>query len=186
LSVIKLLNPLGWIREPIATGDGERHEMTIFDIPIWWLGEGFDIPDKAGLHKLNGFIAVIQLLFVLHFLGSQVLAEVVGPRFQSNNQSIDDGLVGVGWEVVACDGAAHQPRGHLAEGEEMVGGSCGSCGYWSSGSRSKESRLSGMRGKDPWLCWGELFKRRIDESGGSGSPIDGGARGFCGVTAREI
>jgi len=40
--------------------------------------------------------------------------------------------------------------------------------------------------KDSWLWWGELFKRCIDESRGSGSPIDGGAGGFCGVIARDI
>ncbi len=58
----------------------------------------------------------------------------------------------------------------------MVGGSSGSCGYWSMGSGSKESRLSRTRGKGLWLRWGELFKRRINESWGSGSPIEGGAR----------
>ncbi len=61
----------------------------------------------------------------------------------------------------------------------MIGGSGGSCGYWSMGSRSKESRLSGVWGEDGWLQRGELFKRRIDKSGGSGSPIEGGAGGFC-------
>ncbi len=68
----------------------------------------------------------------------------------------------------------------------MVGGSCGSCGSWSIGSKSKESRVSGTRGKDPWLHWGELFKRCIDKSRGSRSAIDGGAGGFCGVIARDI
>jgi len=68
----------------------------------------------------------------------------------------------------------------------MVGSGGGSCGYWSNGSRSKESRYPGTRGKDPWLCRGELFKRHINESGGSRSPIDGGARGFCGVIVRDI
>ncbi len=68
----------------------------------------------------------------------------------------------------------------------MVGGGGRSCGYCSSGSGSKESRLSGMRGKDPWLHRGELFKRRIDESGGSGSSVNGRAGGFCGVIVREI
>jgi len=43
-----------------------------------------------------------------------------------------------------------------------------------------------MWGEDGWLCWGELFKRHIDESGGSGSPIDGGAGGFCRVIVRDI
>ena len=68
----------------------------------------------------------------------------------------------------------------------MVGGGCRSCGYWSMGSGSKESRLSEMWAEGGWLHWGEVFKRRIDESRGSGSPIDGGAGGFCGVIARDI
>jgi len=74
----------------------------------------------------------------------------------------------------------------LSEGEEVVSGGCGSCGYWSIGSGSKESRLSRVWTEDSWLWWGELFKRCIDESRGSGSPIDGGAGGFCGVIARDI
>ncbi len=74
----------------------------------------------------------------------------------------------------------------MSKGEEMVGGGGGSCGYWSMGSRSKESRYSGTWDIGTWLQRGELFKRRIDESWGSGSSIDGGARGFCGVIAREI
>jgi len=40
--------------------------------------------------------------------------------------------------------------------------------------------------KDGWVWQGELFKRHIDESRGSGSSVDGGAGGFCGVIAREI
>ncbi len=68
----------------------------------------------------------------------------------------------------------------------MVGCGGGSCGYWSMGSGSKESRYSRTWDKGTWLRQGELFKRRIDESGGSGSSVDGGARGFCGVIAREI
>ncbi len=118
--------------------------MTIFDIPVRRLGESFDIPDEVGLHELNGFVAVIQLLLKLCFLGSQVLVEAVGPHFQGDDEPIDNGSVGVGWEVVARDGTMDRSRGHLAEGEEVVGGGCGSCRYWSSGSGSKESRLSGM------------------------------------------
>ena len=74
----------------------------------------------------------------------------------------------------------------MSKGEEVVGGGSGSCRYWSMGSGSKESRYSGMWGIGPWLWRGELFNRRIDESWGSGSSIDGRARGFCGVIAREI
>ncbi len=68
----------------------------------------------------------------------------------------------------------------------MVGGGGGSCGYWSMGSRSKESRYSGAWDEGTWLCQGELLKRRIDKSGGSGSSVNRGAGGFCGVIAREI
>jgi len=48
---------------------------------------------------------VIQLLFVIRFLGSKVLVEVVGAHFRSDNQSIDDGMIGVGWEIMAGDSA---------------------------------------------------------------------------------
>ncbi len=54
------------------------------------------------------------------------------------------------------------------------------------GSGSKESRYSGTWDIGTWLWQGELFKRRIDESGGSGPSIDGGAGGFCGVIVRDI
>ncbi len=54
------------------------------------------------------------------------------------------------------------------------------------GSGSKESRLPGVWAKDGWLHQGEVFKRRIDESRGSGSSVDGRAGGFCGVIARDI
>jgi len=74
----------------------------------------------------------------------------------------------------------------LPKGEEMVGDCRGSEGYWSNGSGSKESRVSGMQGKDPWLCQGELFKRCINESGGSRSIVDGGFGGCWGFIARDI
>ncbi len=74
----------------------------------------------------------------------------------------------------------------MSKSKEMVGGSGGSCGYWSMGSGSKESRYSGMRDKGTWLRRGELFKRCIDESGGSRSSVDRGAWGFCEVIARDI
>ncbi len=79
--------------------------MTIFDIPIRGSGEGFNIPNEVGLHELDGFVTVIQLLLELRFLGSQVLVVVMGLRFRSNDQSIDDGPVGVSREVVTCNGA---------------------------------------------------------------------------------
>ncbi len=78
--------------------------MTVLNVPVRRLGEGFDIPDEVGLHELDGFVTVIQLLFELHFLGSQVLGEVVGPCFGSDDQPVDDGSVGVGQEVMASDG----------------------------------------------------------------------------------
>src|SRR6266403_5830848 len=84
------------------------------------------------------------------------------------------------------DGAADRSGRHLSKGEEMVGGSGGSCGYWSIGSGSKESRHSGTWDKGTWLRQGELFKRRIDESGGRGASVDRGAGGFCGVIVRDI
>ncbi len=101
MTVVEFLNPLGWVREPVAAGDGEGREATVLNIPIWRLGEGFDIPDKMGLHKLDGFVMVIQLLLVVRFLGSKVLGEAMALHLQSDNQSVDDGLVGVGWEVMA-------------------------------------------------------------------------------------
>ena len=73
----------------------------------------------------------------------------------------------------------------MSEGKEMVGGGGGSCGYWSMGSGSKESRHSGTWDKGTWLRRGELFKRRIDESGGSVPAVAGGV-GVCGVMAREM
>jgi len=54
----------------------------------------------------------------------------------------------------------------------MVGDSgAWSEGYWSMGSGSNESRYSRVWAKDGWLRRGELFKRHIDESRGSGSSI---------------
>ena len=67
----------------------------------------------------------------------------------------------------------------------MVFGGGGSCGYWSMGSGSKESRYSGMWGEGGWERRGEVFNRRIDESWGSGSSVAGGV-GFCGVIARDM
>ncbi len=103
-TIIEFLDPFGRVRESVATGDGECGEATIFDVPIWGLGEHFDIPDEAGLHELDGFVAVIHLLFEFCLLGDQILLEVVGAGFRGDDQSVDDGSVGVGWEVVAGDG----------------------------------------------------------------------------------
>ena len=53
------------------------------------------------------------------------------------------------------------------------------------GSGSKESRYSGMRGEGGWDRRGEVFKRRIDESWGSGSPVAGGV-GLWGLIASDM
>ena len=45
---------------------------------------------------------------------------------------------------MAGDGGVDGSRGHLPKGEEVVLGGGGSCGYWSMGSGSKESRYSGI------------------------------------------
>ena len=74
---------------------------------------------------------------------------------------------------------------HLSKGEEVVLGGGGSGGYWSMGSGSKESRHSGMWGEGSWLRRGEVFKRRIDESWGSGSPVAGGV-GLWGLIASDM
>ncbi len=79
--------------------------MTIFDISVRRLGEGVDIPDKTGFKKLNRFFTVIQLLFVVRFLGGQVLVVVVGAGLGGDDQSIDDGAVGICREVMTGDGA---------------------------------------------------------------------------------
>ena len=81
LPVVEFLDPLGWVGEPVATGDGEGGEATILNVAIWGLGEGVDVPDKMGLQELDCFIEVIQLLLVTFFFGGQLLLEVVGACF---------------------------------------------------------------------------------------------------------
>ena len=128
-TIVELLDPLGWAGQSIAAGDRERRKATIFDIPVRRAGEGFDIPDEVHLHELDCFVMVIQLLFVSRFLGSKILGEVMGAGFGGDDESVDDGSVSVSREVVTGDGAANGAGGHLSEGEEVVGGSCGSCRY---------------------------------------------------------
>src|SRR6266436_4816537 len=99
-TVIKLLDPLGWVRESSSTGDSEGGEMAVLNVAVGWLGEGVDVPDEAGLKKLDCLFTVIQLLFVVCFLGGQVLLEVVGAGLGGDNQSIDDGSRGVCGEDV--------------------------------------------------------------------------------------
>ncbi len=55
--------------------------MAILNVPFGWLGEGIDVPDEAGLQKLDRLFMVIQLLFVVHFLGGQVLLEAMSVGF---------------------------------------------------------------------------------------------------------
>jgi len=89
-----------------------------------------------------------------------------------DGESIDDGPVGIGVEGVGGNGAVDGPQRHSSKGKQVVGGDGAfSGGYWSMGSGSKESRYSGVLSRGGWLWWGELFKRRIDESGGSRPPV---------------
>src|SRR6266446_6021046 len=159
--------------------------MAIFDIAGRGLGEGVDVSDEMGLEELDRFFTVIQLLFVVRFLGGEVLVVAVSVGLGGDDEPVDDRSVGVGGEVVAGDGGADRSGRHLSKGEEVVLSGGGSCGYWSMGSGSKESRYSGIRGEGGWLRRGELFKRRIDKSWGSGSIVTGGV-GSCGVMAREM
>ncbi len=55
--------------------------MAIFNVSVGWLGEGVDIPDKSGLEELDCLFMVIQLLFVVRFLGEQVLLVMVSVGF---------------------------------------------------------------------------------------------------------
>src|SRR6266403_4343873 len=89
-TVVEFLDPFGWVREPSPTGDGERREATIFDVPIGRLGEGVDVSDKVGFKKLDRLFTVIQLLFVVRFLGGEVLVVMVGAGFGGDDKSIDD------------------------------------------------------------------------------------------------
>src|SRR6266478_5651726 len=128
---------------------------------------------------------VIQLLLVVRFLGGEVLVVAVSASLGGDDEPVDDRSVGVGGEVVAGDGGADRSGGHLSEGEEMVLSGGGSGGYWSMGSGSKESRYSGTWEEGTWLRRGELFKRRIDESGGSGAVVAGGV-GLWGLIASDM
>ncbi len=184
-TVVKLLDPLGWVGEPSPDRDGKRWETAIFDIPGRRLGEGVDVADEAGFKELDRLFMVIQLLFVVHFFGGEVLVIPMSAGLGGDDEPVDDRAVGVGGEVVAGDGGADGSGRHLSEGEEMVFRGSGSGGYWSMGSGSKESRYSGIREEGAWLRRGELFKRRIDESWGSGSVIAGGV-GCGGFGARDM
>src|SRR6266403_286039 len=150
-TVIKLLDPLGWVRETSPDGDSKRRETAIFDIAGRGLGEGVDVPDEAGFEEFDRLFMVIQLLFAACFLGGEVLVIAMGTGLRGDNESVDDRSVGVGGEVVAGDGGADGSRGHLSKGEEVVLGGSGSCGYWSVGSGSEASRHSGEGEESAWV-----------------------------------
>src|SRR6266446_1134362 len=135
-TVIELLDPFGRVREPSSDRDSKRREMAIFDIAGRGLGEGVDVADETGFEELDRLFMVIQLLFVLRFLGSAVLVEAMSAGLGGDDEPVDDRSVGVGGEVVAGDGSADGSGRHLSEGEEMVLGGGGSGGYWSMGSGS--------------------------------------------------
>ncbi len=103
------------------------------------MGEGVDVSDEAGFKKLDRLFTVIQLLFVVRFLGGEVLVVSVGAGLGGDDEPVDDRSVGVGGEVVAGDGGADGSGRHLSKGEEVVLGGGGSSGYRSMGSGSKES-----------------------------------------------
>ncbi len=168
MTVIKLLDPLGWIGESIATGDSEMGKSAILGVASGRLGEGVDVTDKAGLQEFDGFFKVIHLLLVLFFFSHMLLLEVVGVGFRGNDKSIDDGLVGGCVEGVGGDGTVDRLRGEPPKSDEVVdGGRVFSGGYWSIGSGSKSSRYAGSWGEDGWLSRWELLKRCVNESGGS-------------------
>src|SRR6266478_4185472 len=103
-TVAELLDPLGRVGEPSPDGDSKRWETAVFDIPGRGLGEGVNVPDEAGLKKLDCLFTVIQLLFMVRFLGSEVLAVAMGASFGGDDEPVDDRAVGVCGEIVAGDG----------------------------------------------------------------------------------
>src|SRR6266403_2436782 len=105
-TVVELLDPFGWVREPSATGDGEGRKATVFDVSFGGLREGVNVPDEAGFKKLYCLFTVIQLLFVVRFLGGEVLVVAMTAGLGGDDESVDDRSVGVGGEVVAGDGGA--------------------------------------------------------------------------------
>src|SRR6266403_1323954 len=115
-TVIELLDPFGRVREASPDGDSKRRETAILDIAGRGLGEGVDISDKAGLEEFDRLFMVIQLLFVVCFLGGEVLVVAMSAGLGGDDEPVDDRSVGVGGEVVAGDGGADGSRGHLSEG----------------------------------------------------------------------
>src|SRR6266446_4777966 len=103
-TIIELFDPLGWVGEPPSAGDSEGGESTIFNVALGRLGEGVDVPDEAGFEELDRLFTVIQLLFVVRFLGGEVLVVAMGASLGGDDEPVDDRSVGVGGEVVAGDG----------------------------------------------------------------------------------
>src|SRR6266478_5653648 len=77
-TVVELLDPLSWVGEPSPDRDSKRWEMAVFDISGRRLGEGVNIPDETGFEELDRLLVVIQLLFVVRFLGGKILVVTVG------------------------------------------------------------------------------------------------------------
>ncbi len=89
-TVVKLLDPFCWVGKASPTGDSECRKAAVFDIPVRGLGEGVNVPDETGFKKLDHLFTVIQLLFVVHFLGGEVLVVTVGAGLRGDNESVDD------------------------------------------------------------------------------------------------
>ena len=87
-SIVELLNPFCWVGEPSTTGDGEHREATVLDVSLGGLGECVNIPDEAGFKKLDRLFTVIQLLFVVCFLGGEVLVVAVGAGFGGDDEAV--------------------------------------------------------------------------------------------------
>src|SRR6266481_1506071 len=105
-TIVEFLDPFGWVGESSSAGDGERLEPAIFNISLGGLGEGVNVPDETGFKKLNRFFTVIQLLFVVRFLGSEVLVVAMGASLRGDDEPVDDRAISVSWEVVTGDGGA--------------------------------------------------------------------------------
>src|SRR6266404_7710342 len=96
-----------------------------------------------GLEEFDRLFTVIQLLFVVRFLGDEVLVVAMGAGLGGDDEPVDDRPVSVGGEVVAGDGGADGSRGHLSKGEEVVLGGGRTFRYWSVGSGSEGSKYDG-------------------------------------------
>src|SRR6266403_6237264 len=112
-TVVELFDPLGRVRESPSNGDSKRWKTAVFDIAGRGLGEGIDVADEAGFEEFDRLFTVIQLLLVLHFLGSEVLVVAMSAGLGGDDEPVDDRSVGVGGEVVAGDGGADGSGRHL-------------------------------------------------------------------------